>query len=573
MTDDDSSKTRSSRPLTKKKSTLFTGPCEIDPDEIIFTDADLIGKGNFGQVFHGRCRSIDVAVKIPKNQNLTAHRLESFRKEMEIMSKLYHPNVCLFMGASTTPSKIRIVTELLEGDLESLMAKEDQPLSQRIKWAKDAAMGIAWLHQTNPPVIHRDLKRANLLYDSNGRIKVSDFGLSHFQEGVMFDTNPKGTPLYMAPEVMLKEVITEKVDVYSFGIILWELVTKQEAFQHHTNYQAFVEAVCCDGERPVIPKDCPESLATFMQRCWDEDPRKRPPFSEIVDKLDSIIADCELWEHDKEIESSVEDPVGVLFWKRHFRSKAEVKWMQFVNAFYEFFGKPMPKEPVPSALTSASEEELKEFKSISPEWAQAVKDEVKRRKSATKSATQAYQNYGVTEGTEVSDETRELFCLKGIFTDEKDGLVKLKRFGEMLTIFGPLSQDDLSPFVAKIIHLVREPWFHGFLATTDAEAVLKVYPRGTFLVRFSNTKSKTFCISKVSTNKAIKHVVIPYESGKGLAFETTYYQEMPTLVAEQAEKLHLKKACPGSTYAWLFAETKKKKKKEDKTSDDEDDNE
>jgi len=220
-------------------------------------------------------------------------------------------------------------------------------------------------------------------------------------------------------------------------------------------------------------------------------------------------------------------------------------------------------------LTSASDDELKEFKTISPEWAQAVKDEVKRRKSSTKSATQAYQNYGVTEGTEVSEETRELFCLKGIFTDEKEGVVALKRYGEMLAIFGPLTEGDLAPFVAKIIQLVKEPWFHGYLATTDAEAVLKVYPRGTFLVRFSNTKPKTFCISKVSTNKAIKHVVIPHETGKGLAFENMYYQEIPALVAEQSEKLHLKKACPGSTYAWLFAESKKKKKKDDK--DDKDD--
>lgn len=110
-------------------------------------------------------------------QNLTKEELEDFRHEVGVMSQIFHPNVVLFMGAATGSSNIRIVTELMSTDLETFLRKHgaNTPLSTRIRMAKDAALGMNWLHGINH-IIHRDLKPANLLVDENNRVKVTDFG-------------------------------------------------------------------------------------------------------------------------------------------------------------------------------------------------------------------------------------------------------------------------------------------------------------------------------------------------------------------------------------------------------------
>lgn len=114
-------------------------------------------------------------------QNLTKEELEDFRHEVSVMSQIFHPNVVLFMGAATGSSNIRIVTELMSTDLETFLRKHgtNTPLSTRIRMAKDAALGMNWLHGINH-IIHRDLKPANLLVDENNRVKVTDFGFVRF---------------------------------------------------------------------------------------------------------------------------------------------------------------------------------------------------------------------------------------------------------------------------------------------------------------------------------------------------------------------------------------------------------
>lgn len=148
-------------------------------------------------MYQGRARSKDVAVKMLHKQDLDAKTLNAFRKEVEILSQIYHPNIVLFMGACTIPGSMCIVTELLGRDMESLLQDKNVvlPLYLRMKMAKDASLGMAWyarraprpicgssvsdrLHGADPVFIHRDLKTANLLVDANYNVKVCDFGLS-----------------------------------------------------------------------------------------------------------------------------------------------------------------------------------------------------------------------------------------------------------------------------------------------------------------------------------------------------------------------------------------------------------
>ena len=145
------------------------GPPQIGADEIAI--GEKIGEGYFGSVYKGYCRGCPVAVKVPHRGVANPSQ---FRKEVNVLSKINHPNVCLFMGACLSRQKVMIVSELMCGDVESLLLdnKNKFKLSELIGFAIDAARGMAWLHGNKPPVFHRDLKIANLLYDETMKVKV-----------------------------------------------------------------------------------------------------------------------------------------------------------------------------------------------------------------------------------------------------------------------------------------------------------------------------------------------------------------------------------------------------------------
>jgi serine/threonine protein kinase len=175
------------------------------------------------------------------------------------MSKIYHPNTVLFLGACTSvPGKYMIVTELLTRTVEAIVFERPCSLSllARLRLAKDAALGMLWLHSSKPVIIHRDLKLSNLLVDEHLCVKIGDFGLSQlkpFGEQYFLQDTPsagvQGTPLWMAPEVMRNEPFNEKADVYSFGIILWQLLTTTEPFTEFEFLDDFVRAVAVQHVR------------------------------------------------------------------------------------------------------------------------------------------------------------------------------------------------------------------------------------------------------------------------------------------------------------------------------------
>jgi len=501
------------------------GPGDILPEEI--TLLRKIGEGCFGSVYEGVCRTVRVAVKIPNKQKLSQQGLEAFRKEVEIMSQINHPNVCLFMGAVTVPGSIRIVTELMQGDVETVMRTKKSTLSERLHWVKDAAQGMAWLHGNRPILIHRDLKTANLLMDGNGRVKVCDFGLAEFKEDgtAIWEKEPKGTPLYMAPEVMLKQQITEKVDVYAFGIVTWEILTIKEAFSHHSQYETFKNAICSKGERPPIPDDCLPRLAKLLTKCWDASPSARPPFTKIVSKMDNLINDAVKRERELTVASQLHDPIATQFWCSRFLSHDSIPWFQFIKAFYQHLKIAFP---------------LAEMKK--DDWDASGDD----------------QSYILDEGT------RKMFCLKSLAVEhvagsaKKEELVSLENFGRLLGYFGPLEIPYKSGgFLDKIQELLQNRWFHGQINTKDAENKLKLLPRGAFLVRFSNTQANSYCISKVSSQKdekqkVIKHIVVPYEDKKGYLLDGVYYPSLSKLIDDNSSKYYLKEKCEDTKYSWLF---------------------
>lgn len=236
----------------------------------------------------------DVAVKVLTDQDVGEAQLKEFLREIAIMKRVRHPNVVLFMGAVTKCPHLSIVTEYLpRGSLFRLINKasagEMLDLRRRLRMALDVAKGINYLHCLNPPIVHWDLKTPNMLVDKNWSVKVGDFGLSRFKANTFISSKSvAGTPEWMAPEFLRGEPSNEKCDVYSFGVILWELMTMQQPWNGLSPAQV-VGAVAFQNRRLPIPQETVPELAALVESCWDDDPRQRPSFSSIVDTLKKLL--------------------------------------------------------------------------------------------------------------------------------------------------------------------------------------------------------------------------------------------------------------------------------------------
>jgi len=162
------------------------------------------------------------------------------------------------------------------------------PLTVAVKQALDVARGMAYVHGLG--FIHRDLKSDNLLICGDKSIKIADFGVARIEVQTEGMTPETGTYRWMAPEMIQHRPYNQKVDVYSFGIVLWELVTGMLPFQNMTAVQAAF-AVVNKGARPIIPGDCLPVLGEIMTRCWDANPDVRPPFTDVVKMLENAQAE------------------------------------------------------------------------------------------------------------------------------------------------------------------------------------------------------------------------------------------------------------------------------------------
>lgn len=306
-------------------------------------------------------------MKIPKKQEWDKEDLKRFRDEVAITRSVYHTNVVLFLGACTVPWSIMIVTECMVCDLAKLLHKRSQvptvllreplTLQKKLRMAHDAALGLIWLHEVLR-IVHRDLKPANLMLDENMRVKVGDFGFSEMfkgdeEEDAKKEPEMKGTALYAAPEIWKQERCTTASDVYSFGIILWEILTEEEPFLQYMDVTSFYEDVVEKGVRPAIPaytplvsaphvdtasflagaphaaRDgrgmiaTPDTLVRTIASCWDADPAKRPKMRDVHVALENALLECQL------ASAAARD-----FWRKHFTGDEgslleEVPWYTF----------------------------------------------------------------------------------------------------------------------------------------------------------------------------------------------------------------------------------------------------
>ncbi|BAT95001.1 hypothetical protein LR48_Vigan10g094900 [Vigna angularis] len=259
------------------------GECEI-PWEDLFL-GERIGIGSYGEVYHADMNGTEVAVKKFLDQDFSGAALSEFKREVRIMRRLRHPNIVLFMGAVTRPPNLSIISEYLpRGSLYRLLHRPNCQIDEkrRIKMALDVARGMNCLHTSTPIIVHRDLKSPNLLVDKNWNVKVCDFGLSRLKHNTFLSSkSTAGTPEWMAPEVLRNEPSNEKCDVYSFGVILWELATLRLPWTGMNPMQV-VGAVGFQNRRLEIPKEVDPIVARIIWECWQQDPNLRPSFAQLT---------------------------------------------------------------------------------------------------------------------------------------------------------------------------------------------------------------------------------------------------------------------------------------------------
>ncbi|KAL6080092.1 putative serine/threonine-protein kinase SIS8 [Balamuthia mandrillaris] len=250
-----------------------------------------IGKGSYAEVYKATWRGTAVAVKKLPAHLLTASFFDDFEREAALMKRLRHPNVLQFLGACLISPDVCIIMEMMpRGSLYRILhqrnIKLDWPLLRAM--AMDAARGMNYLHTCEPIVLHRDMKSQNLLVDENWKVKVCDFGLSKIVAETFSATLTScGTPCWTAPEVLRNERYTEKADVYSFGIVLWEMATREDPYGGMPPFQV-VFAVATEKIRPEIPDQCPPAWADLIRRCWAEDPKQRPSFQQVLECLEGM---------------------------------------------------------------------------------------------------------------------------------------------------------------------------------------------------------------------------------------------------------------------------------------------
>jgi len=331
-------------PSALERKTSENSPRVCRRWEVDFAELRLgkrVGRGAAGEVFHAFWKGTEVAVKrlwlgdrelsrleaecnddekaaaligqfggIPltsKNANAiypeASDIVEKFEKEVEILASLRHPNVILFMGACRVSPNICVITEYASrGSLAKLFHEgkcEGQSFDRktRLRLALHAARGINYLHTHDPKIIHRDIKMENLLVTHNYVVKVCDFGLSCILERNqthLTKASQVGTAGYMAPEVLRNESYGEKADVWSFGVLLYEILTGKRPYSEHDFALQVMVAVATNGARPkLVDIDSSDSvgkqLVQLVDDCCHQEATHRPRFEEILDRLLAIM--------------------------------------------------------------------------------------------------------------------------------------------------------------------------------------------------------------------------------------------------------------------------------------------
>ncbi|KAM8882120.1 mitogen-activated protein kinase kinase kinase 11 [Synchiropus picturatus] len=271
---------------------------DFEPEVVDFRELSLeevIGVGGFGKVYRGTWRGGLVAVKAARQDpdediSVTA---QNVRQEARLFAMLTHPNIIALKGVCLQEPNLCLVMEYASGGpLSRALAGRRIPPHVLVNWAVQIAKGMLYLHSgAIVPVIHRDLKSNNILLAQpienecmeGLTLKITDFGLAReWHKTTKMST--AGTYAWMAPEVIKSSTFSKGSDVWSYGVLLWELLTGEAPYRGIDGL-AVAYGVAVNKLTLPIPSTCPEPFAQLMSECWDQDPHRRPNFASILAQL------------------------------------------------------------------------------------------------------------------------------------------------------------------------------------------------------------------------------------------------------------------------------------------------
>ena len=254
----------------------------IDMADLEF--GDLLGEGGAGTVFGGLWKSKGICVAL-KKVKCTPEECD-----VKVMAELgEHPNIISFYGFTRDHPNTIIVTALAaNGSLWDYLHKRHEipSMKQTLKWAKQIANGMAYMHKLN--FVHRDLKSSNILLTSDMEIQLCDFGTSRLMENTTYASKVAGTLRWMAPEVVEKKPTNKSCDVFSFAMVVWELIEQKLPF-HDCPSEVVASHRIISGKRPPFIAEWPKFLSDLIQVCWSQNPRDRPHFTDIVTSLENEV--------------------------------------------------------------------------------------------------------------------------------------------------------------------------------------------------------------------------------------------------------------------------------------------
>eukprot|EP01063_Lacrimia_lanifica_P039680 TRINITY_DN877_c0_g1_i1.p1 TRINITY_DN877_c0_g1~~TRINITY_DN877_c0_g1_i1.p1 ORF type:complete len:539 (+),score=170.75 TRINITY_DN877_c0_g1_i1:96-1712(+) len=291
---------------TLEKQSILTTSFLSDIQQVdwLYSRQDVVigatlGTGGFGNVHKATLRATGdhIACKIIQCGNEA--QLRSYKQELVLMSRFRHENIVLFLGAVLDLPQLCILTELMKWNLfDRLRSLPSVPIPwpTRLKWCRDISKAMNYLHTRAPPVIHRDLKSMNVLLDDYDRVKLCDFGLSKRNQSIMASTGDHitGSPAWMAPETLRGEDYTVSSDVYSFSVILWEVLLRRPPWPGKTLpqlvglvgfSQSHLEIPPPEGR----PADTPPAYLDLLLRCQAAAADQRPTFRELVGALAALL--------------------------------------------------------------------------------------------------------------------------------------------------------------------------------------------------------------------------------------------------------------------------------------------
>jgi len=282
----------------------------IEPHDLHFIS--MLGEGTSASVYVGTCNGKEVAIKTLKS-NITSQLYEDCKKELKVFSVVKGPRVVGFYGVCLRPCFCIVMEYCKRASLMDVLA------DTKLYWTWDLSFDVSLqvvqtvqeLHNWNPQIVHRDLKTLNLLVTEDFKIKVCDFGLSRQTHSDSGDEDEaplssintvstlyklRGTWGYSAPELYQKKLCTTKADIFSLGVILWEIWYRTVVGEYMRPYAdghfiadcQILVAVAKRGLRPTVPSQLPAEFKEILRNCWETDPDNRPDCDEILTKLEEI---------------------------------------------------------------------------------------------------------------------------------------------------------------------------------------------------------------------------------------------------------------------------------------------